>query len=347
MAAVSGCFMLKWINFLVLMTILAAAACSDKGSTVSQGSTGGEAAPDAPPSQNYAVPQEELARTADAIKLTGNIIVKDYTIGLLQIDATLPVDGAAAPPHGVPPITVARFPAPGEFSMYLPPKTEAVNLALILDLKGDGPDAEDPKLVYEKNPIEIDGDTVTGIEMVIDSTQVALPPSPPPKDGIATEPTAVAPVNPSSAEDALSLTQGVGEVAPDQSSDSQTGKTESTGSEGRSGTAVGDKPVPVPVAPEVEKHASAPASTAPLPPAPDPAKEETSRSQTEAGPATVTESPKPHASAPATESDIHAAPAGAAPASGLQGDKGAAAVPLETLAATPDPLDESFDTAPK
>jgi hypothetical protein len=167
-----------------LCAAVALTACSDGGATITSasGNTGGNAGGGDPQqaSNQIATPQDVLERTADAIKLTGTIVVKDYESGLLQVDVTLPVEGNANPPQGIPPITVARYKTPGPFTLYLPPGTKAVNLSIFLDLKGDGPDARDPKAVYAGNPIKIDGRSVSGIELTVDKTPGALPPTPPP-----------------------------------------------------------------------------------------------------------------------------------------------------------------------
>ncbi len=167
----SGLIRLTW-----LVGLLIAVGCSDKSAVVSSSGEEEASEPGAPPQKGFAYPQEELARMSDAPKITGTITVEKYTQGMLQIDVTLPVDGETDTTRGVPPITVFRQNAPGPYELYLPPGTKAVNLALILDIKGNGPDAEDPKLVYEKNPVEITGPVVSGVDMVIDSTAAALPP---------------------------------------------------------------------------------------------------------------------------------------------------------------------------
>ena len=127
----------------------------------------------------FAVPQEELARKKDAIKVKGTISVEGYESGLLQIDVTKPVEGDEKLPRGVPPLTVARFKSPGPFELLLPAGTEAVNLSVILDLKGDGPSAEDPKAAFEGNPLTISGSEVEGVELKVSASEVEPPPTPP------------------------------------------------------------------------------------------------------------------------------------------------------------------------
>lgn len=119
----------------------------------------------------FAVPQEELATKKDIPKLTGTITVSGYGQGLLQMDVLLPKDGSSVPAN-TPPITVARFKSPGPYEVLIPPGATEVGLVLILDLKGNGPDAEDPKLPYPKNPVKIEGPTVSGIDFVLDKAAV-------------------------------------------------------------------------------------------------------------------------------------------------------------------------------
>lgn len=137
-----------------------------------------DAAPQAPPAGSdgfntnvFAVPQEELSTKKDIPKLTGTITVSGYGQGLLQMDVLLPQDGNPVPPN-TPPITVARFKSPGPYEVLIPPGAKEVGLVLILDLKGNGPDAEDPKLPYPKNPVKIDGLLTSGIDFVLDKAAV-------------------------------------------------------------------------------------------------------------------------------------------------------------------------------
>lgn len=132
--------------------------------------------------QDYAVPQEELVLTpSSAMKVTGTIQVTGAEAGLLQIDV-LPANAEGGMSNGVAPITVARFKSPGPYELLVPLKAEKVFLVLNLDLKGDGPDAADPRASYEKNPLVVRKDGATDINFVLDATQPQkdAPPVPPP-----------------------------------------------------------------------------------------------------------------------------------------------------------------------
>lgn len=135
---------------------------------------------DARVAANFAVPQEELVRSPDAIKVSGTITIKDFAEGLLQIDVTPPTTGS------VQPITVARFKSSGPFELYLPPTATEVNLTAILDLKGNGPDAEDPKASYSGNPLKVTGKEITGIELTIDKGGLVQPPPVDPSSTLTT-----------------------------------------------------------------------------------------------------------------------------------------------------------------
>lgn len=135
----------------------------------------------------FAVPQEELSTMKDAIKVTGTITVQGYANGLLQIDATKPV-ASAEPVQGIPPVTVARYKSPGPYELFLPPGLKEVTLNLILDIKGNGPDSEDPKLTYTQNPLKLEGAKLTGIDFVLDKTTIEAAAASAPNPEVANPP---------------------------------------------------------------------------------------------------------------------------------------------------------------
>ena len=127
-----------------------------------------------PSAEVFAVPQETLAADETALKVTGSIIIEGYEAGVIQMDVTPAKDGPTQP------LTVARFNAPGPYTLYLPASTKKVRLSAILDLDSDGPTAKDPKGDYEDNPLEVDGEDASGVDIVIDLSNV---PEPPPEPG--------------------------------------------------------------------------------------------------------------------------------------------------------------------
>lgn len=136
--------------------------------TAEVANTGG--APATATGDDFALPQEELARKKDSIKLKGNLIVEGYTEGLLQIDVFRDVEGNQKP------ITNARFKSPGPFEMFLPAGSTSVQLVAVLDVKSDGPDRADPKGEYSGNPLQVSGTEVQGVDITIDKNNVRPPP---------------------------------------------------------------------------------------------------------------------------------------------------------------------------
>ncbi len=327
-------------------------------------SAGGENEPDAgaPPQKGFAYPQEELARMPDAPRISGTITVEGYTGGVLQIDVTLPVEGETSSSRGVPPITVFRQNTPGPYELYLPPGTEAVNLSLILDIKGNGPDAEDPKLIYEQNPITIAEPVVSGIDMVIDSAAAALPPAgdgaqPPAEPGKPmAEPSPPVPV-----QDALSLTQGVGEPATGNTAqDAPPGSPDMPGRHAAPDTPApraGNEP-PAQPRETASPDASSRAEAAP-PPSGNDAGASGRSTPSQAGEEKAEPGESAGAVAPSPAAAIPAAIGSPAPLSGEESGVGkeAGGGPTEhsqdekqavpEREPTPDPLDESLDTEPQ
>lgn len=293
---------------------------------------------------NFAVPQEELAKKSDAVKATGTITVKGYNSGLLQIDVVqAPKEGSAA--LGTPPVTVARFKAPGPYELLLPPGAGPVNLNLILDLKGNGPDSEDPRLAYDKNPVVVGTTPITGLDFLLDKdavesgkSNVAPPGSSPPGESDPTGGKAPA------APGAGGGDGGGGQGAAPAGGAPSGGGGNPSGAASPSGSASPAQVAPAPATAPASAPAAAPSNNA----APKPLG---MTAPAQAQPTAVASAPV--AGSPAkTSPTATKAPAKNDALSTLNGQTVKAAAPSATAAgatakAVGDVLDESLDGAPR
>ncbi|MCB9780456.1 MAG: hypothetical protein H6742_17960 [Alphaproteobacteria bacterium] len=112
------------------------------------------------------------------IAVTGRVVLADYHLGTVQIDA---FDGDQKALDGPRPgvLGVARIDKPGEFRIEVPVGTEQVWLGAHVDEDLDGrPNPQEPSAWYAGNPVKLGEDGVTDIVLQLERQP------PPPQHGL-------------------------------------------------------------------------------------------------------------------------------------------------------------------
>lgn len=120
--------------------------------------------------EGMAIPQEELITSPRAVKISGIVTVEGYSQGQIQIDVLRDKRGPQRP------VTTARFPKPGAYEIYVPSGLGPLMLNAILDIDSDGPSMSDPTGGHGKGTIEPKDSPLTGIDLIIDITNIQRPP---------------------------------------------------------------------------------------------------------------------------------------------------------------------------